>query len=84
MCSQSDAFEKSFEFLNENSVADILFLLFAFFQNNPPVNVVCSCFCWGCFLFRGGRMHSELIYYMCSRSVVYEELVLAFYYTKYA
>ena len=26
MCSQSDDFEKSFEFLNENSVADILFV----------------------------------------------------------
>lgn len=38
MCSQSDDFEKSFEFLNENSVADILFLLFAFFQNNPPAD----------------------------------------------
>ena len=29
--------------------------IFAFFQNNPPtVNVVCSCFCWGCFLLEEG------------------------------
>ena len=28
MCSQGDDFEKSFEFLNENSVAEICFLLF--------------------------------------------------------
>lgn len=27
-CSQGDDFEKSFEFLNENSVAEICFLLF--------------------------------------------------------
>ena len=29
-------------------------------------------------------MHSELIYYMCSKSEVVEELVLALSYTKYA
>ena len=32
MCSQSDDSEKSFEFLNENSVADILFFAFCFFS----------------------------------------------------
>jgi hypothetical protein len=29
-------------------------------------------------------MHSELIYYMCSKFVVLVELVLVFSYTKYA
>ena len=35
MCSKSDDFEKSFEFLNENSVADILFFAFCFFSKQP-------------------------------------------------
>ena len=87
ICSQSDDFGNAFEFLNEKFLADISwrqihhsFLLFF------KTHVKCCVFLFlrGCFLFRGGRMHSELIYYMCSRSVVYEELVLAFYYTKYA
>ncbi len=63
ICSQSVDFENAFEFLNENlRVADIFSFcffsttrIFAFFQNNPPtVNVVCSCFCWGCFLLEEG------------------------------
>ena len=75
ICSQNDDFESAFEFLNENlRVADIFcFLLFfnhpdfCFFSKQPTDRKCCVfLFLLGLLSFRGGRMHSELIYYMCS------------------
>lgn len=43
MCSQSDDFEKSFEFLNENSVADI-FCFLLFFKTTHRLTGKCCVF----------------------------------------
>lgn len=55
ICSQRDDLENAFEFLNENSVADI----FCFFSNNPTLNVVCSCFWLRLLSFKEGGLNDS-------------------------